>query len=217
MDAVTVSVMMVPAAVPARTLYTAVIVAVEPGGTLGFVQDTGAKGGHVHVPPPVVTTETETKVVLVGVPSENVDEPQFEGPLLVIVWVYVMVEPAVTGLGVPVLVTARSQATPTFVVTLVLLLAEVGSDVVADTVELAVIELAVTVAGTPRITIMSEDVLAAMLGFVHVIVPVPPTAGVMQVHPAGGEIDWKVVLVGVASVNVAPVAVAGPLFVTVCV
>jgi hypothetical protein len=51
---------------------------------------------------------------------------------------------------------------------------------------------------------------------VHVIVPVPPTAGfVPHVHPAGGVIDWKVVLGGVTWVNVAPLATAGPLFVTV--
>ena len=53
---------------------------------------------------------------------------------------------------------------------------------------------------------------------VHVIVPVPPTAGLVpQVHPAGGVIDWNVVFGGVTCVKVAPVAVAGPLFVTVCV
>ena len=51
---------------------------------------------------------------------------------------------------------------------------------------------------------------------VHVIVPVPPTAGfVPHVHPAGGVIDWKVVFGGVTCVNVAPLATAGPLFVTV--
>ena len=45
-------------------------------------------------------------------------------------------------------------------------------------------------------------------------VPVPPTAGVVQVHPLGVETDWKVVLAGTASVSVTPFAVAGPLFVT---
>src|SRR5215467_3993079 len=53
---------------------------------------------------------------------------------------------------------------------------------------------------------------------VHVIVPVPPTGGsVPQVHPAGGVIDWNVVLGGVTSVMLAPVAAAGPMFLTVCV
>lgn len=128
-----------------------------------------------------------------------------------------MFDPAVTGLGVPESVTARSQAALTVVVTLVLLFAEFGSDVVAETEEAAVIEAAVTFEGTFNTTRMSADELAATLGFVHVIVPVAPTAGVVQVHPAGAEIDAKVVLVGVASVNVAPVAAAGPLLVTVCV
>lgn len=182
-----------------------------------MAQETGAKFGQVQVPPPVVTTATETNVVFAGVPSLKVDPVQYEGPLFVMVCVYVMLDPAVTGLGVPESVTARSQATPTAVVTLVLLLAELGSEVVADTDEAAVMELAVTVEGTPSTTIMSADVLAAMLGFVQVIVPVAPTAGVVQVHPAGAETDWNVVFVGVTCVKVAPVAAAGPLLDTVCV
>jgi len=128
-----------------------------------------------------------------------------------------MVDPAVTGLGVPLLVTVRSQATIKFVVTLVLLLAEFGSEVVADTAEVAVIELAVTVDGTFSTTMMSVAVPEPMLGLVQLIVPVPLIAGVVQVQPAGAETDWKVVFVGVASVNVAPDAAAGPLFVIVCV
>ena len=88
---------------------------------------------------------------------------------------------------------------------------------VAETDDAAVMDLAVTVAGTFRTTIMSAATPEATLGLVQVIVPVPPTAGVVHVHPAGAEIDWKVVLVGVACVNVAPAAAAGPLFVTVCV
>ena len=195
----------------------AVIVAVEPGATLGFVHETGAMLGQVQVPPPVVTTATETKVVFAGVASVTVEAPQFEGPLLVMIWVYVMLDPAVTGLGVPEFVTFRSQATLTFVVTLVLLLDDSGSEVVAETDEVAVMELAVTVGATPRTTMMSVEVPDATLGFVQVIVPVPPTVGVVQLHPAGCETDWKVVFAGVTWVNVAPEALAGPLFVTVCV
>jgi hypothetical protein len=44
-------------------------------------------------------------------------------------------------------------------------------------------------------------------------VPVPPTAGVVQVQPLGVETERKVVLAGTASVRVTPIAVAGPLFV----
>lgn len=78
--AVAVSVMIVPAVVPAVTLYTAVIVAMEPGGTLGFVQATGPALGQVHVPPPVVTTDTDTNVVFAGVASLNAAVPQLLGP-----------------------------------------------------------------------------------------------------------------------------------------
>jgi prephenate dehydrogenase len=99
----------------------------------------------------------------------------------------------------------------------VLLLAEVGSIVVAVTEELAVIVPAATAGATLTTTIMSAEVPAASDGSVQFTVPVPPTAGVVQVQPAGARTDWNVVLVGVASVKLAPAAAAGPLFVTVCV
>lgn len=78
--AVAVSEIITPAAVPAATVYTAVIVTVDPGGTLGFVHATGATLGQVHVPPPVVTAVTEEKVVLAGVASPNVAVTQLLGP-----------------------------------------------------------------------------------------------------------------------------------------
>ena len=78
--AVAVSVMIVPAVAPAPTVYLAVIVAVDPGGTLGLVQATGCALGHVHVPPPVVTTPTETQVVFAGVASFSVAVLQLLGP-----------------------------------------------------------------------------------------------------------------------------------------
>jgi hypothetical protein len=77
---VSVSVIIVPANVPAITLYIAVIVPVEPGGTLGLVQLIGAEFGQVHVPPPVVTTATDTNVVFVGVGSVKVAVLQLLGP-----------------------------------------------------------------------------------------------------------------------------------------
>ena len=181
--------MRVPAAVPAFTLYTAVMVAVDPAVTLALVHDTGAEFGHVHVPPPVVTAATETKVVFAGVASVNVPVLQLAGPLFVMVCVYVMFDPAATGLGLPLLVTVRSQATITVVVTLVLLFEINGSDVVADTDEAAVTELAATVEGTFKITMMFAVAPAARLGLVQVTVPVEPTAGVVQVQPAGAETD----------------------------
>jgi hypothetical protein len=85
--AVAVSVMIVPAAVPAATVYLAVIVAVDPGGTLGLLQATGCEFGHAHVPPPVVTTATDTKAVFAGVASFSVAVLQLLGPELVTIWV----------------------------------------------------------------------------------------------------------------------------------
>ena len=78
--AVAVSVMIVPDVVPAFTLYMAVMVATEPGGTPGFVQATGPALGQVHVPPPVVTAESDTHVVFTGVASLNVAVLQLLGP-----------------------------------------------------------------------------------------------------------------------------------------
>ena len=65
----------------------AVIVPVEPGGTLVAVQLTGEELGHVQVTPPVFATTTETKVALVGSGSEKVAVLQLLGPVLVIVCV----------------------------------------------------------------------------------------------------------------------------------
>jgi hypothetical protein len=79
-DAVAVSAIIVPAAVGLFTVYTAVIVTVDPGGTLGFVQATGPTFGQVHVPPPVVTAATEVKVVALGLASLNFAVVQLLGP-----------------------------------------------------------------------------------------------------------------------------------------
>jgi hypothetical protein len=60
-----------------------VIVPVEPGTTLGLVQETGEELGQVQVPPPVVATATETKVVFAGKGSLKVPAAQLLGPELV--------------------------------------------------------------------------------------------------------------------------------------
>ena len=57
---------------------------------------------------------------------------------------------------------------------------------------------------------MLADVPAVRLGLVQVTDVV-----VTQVQPAGAETETKVVLVGMASVKLAPEAAAGPLFVMV--
>jgi hypothetical protein len=115
------------------------------------------------------------------------------------------------------LVTARSQATVTGVTTVVLLFAEVGSLVVAVTDEFAVIEPAASVDGTFTTTTMSAVAFTPSVGSVQLTFPVLPTAGVVQVQPAGASTDSNVVFSGVASVKLTAEAAAGPLLVIVCV
>ena len=54
------------------------MVALDPGATLELVQDTGAELGQFQPLPALA--ETETKVVLAGVASVKVAEPQLLGP-----------------------------------------------------------------------------------------------------------------------------------------
>lgn len=125
--------------------------------------------------------------------------------------------PAATGLGVPLFVTAKSQAVVTGVVMIVLLLAELGSLVEEEIEEFAVMVVAGTVGATFTTTMMSADAPEARLGSVQVTLPVAPTAGVVHVQPTGAETEANVVLVGTASRKLTVEAAAGPLFVTVCV
>src|SRR5271156_5214343 len=120
-----------------------------------------------------------------------------------------MFDPAATGFGVPLLVTIRSHTSLTLVVTIVVL---VFTEFDADSVEVAVIAGATTVGATFTTTTISAVSPTAKLGSVQVTFPVEPTAGVVQVHPAGAITDANVVFAGVASVKFAVVAAAGPLF-----
>jgi hypothetical protein len=96
------------------------------------------------------------------------------------------------------------------VLTVVLLLAELGSLVAEETDEVAVMVATTTVGATLTTTMMSADAPAAKLGSVQITEVV-----VVQDHPTGAETETNVVLAGIASVKVAVVAAAGPLFVTV--
>src|SRR5258708_37169614 len=123
-----------------------------------------------------------------------------------------MLLPAVTGFGVPLLVTAKPHLAITLVTTVVLLLAELGSPVVAEMEEFAVIVATTTVEATFTTTMMSADAPAARVGSVQV------TEVVMtRVQPTGAETEANVVLAGIASVKLTAEAEAGPLLVTVCV
>lgn len=56
---------------------------------------------------------------------------------------------------------------------------------------------------------------AKVLPSVQVIVPAAPTAGVVQIQPPGGVMDWKFVLGGVVWISVTgAVAATGPSLVT---
>lgn len=96
-----------------------------------------------------------------------------------------------------------------------MLLAELGS--VVEELTVAVSLMAVP-AAVPAVTFKITGKLTdpdAKLGSVQLIVPVLPAAGRVQDQPAGmGVNDTKVVLAGVASVKVTPVAVLGPALVT---
>lgn len=121
--------------------------------------------------------------------------------------------------GPIVVVTAKSvllDATTT-VVALAALFVGFGS-LTAATLNVAVIAVASAV---PLLTFTVSGKLAldpeeSADPFVHEIDPVPFTAGVMHVHPAGTETDWNVVFDGIDSVTVMFVADAPPPFVTVC-
>jgi hypothetical protein len=75
--AVSVSVMIVPAAVPTFTFTTTGKVDVAPGATLGFVQLIDPAVVHVH---PAGTGLSETNVVFAGNASVNVALAQLLGP-----------------------------------------------------------------------------------------------------------------------------------------
>jgi hypothetical protein len=144
------------------------------------------------------------------------------GPLFVTASEYVSGVPSVTGFGVAVLTIAISAllALPTTTVALAVLFVRLGTMLVEVAVAVSVMLVPEGVpADTWRTRVKVPILFTARVPVaLQVIVPVPPTAGVVpQVHPAGGVIDRKFVLGGVTWVKEAPVAVAGPLFVTVCV
>jgi len=82
-EAVAVSVMIVPAGVPAFTVTTTVNVLIEPGATLGLVQPE-AKEIQVH---PAGVAPNEVKVVLAGIASLKVTVLQLLGPAFVTICV----------------------------------------------------------------------------------------------------------------------------------
>ena len=216
-----VSVITVPEAVPEGTLRTTGKEAVAPAATVAAVQRIEPlvpAVGVLQLQPEGTTSELN--VVLTGVDSVKEALAALAGPLLVTTAVMVRVEPAFTTIGFAVFVMARSALvdTPTVVIAVAELFARLGSVVPEDTLSTSTICVPLVVPDTTvTTTVKGETLETATSGLVHEIVPVPPTAGVVQVQPAAEVIDWKVVFAGMASVKTAFTASRGPLLVTDCV
>ena len=183
---------------------------------------TGGRSAEAH---PLGTTR-ETNVaftvaaLLLAVFSVKTKPEAVPGPLLVTTAVIVKLEPARTVGEDAVLVTARSAcvAVPTVVMTVAVLLARFGSFVPEVTLSTSTICVPLVVPfPTCTTTVKLTFPPFAKSGFVQDIVPVPPTAGVAQVHPATLLMDSKTVFAGMPSLKTTLTASSGPLFVTVCV
>src|ERR1700758_2366604 len=131
-----------------------------------------------------------------------------------------MLLPACTGFGAAELVTTMFAvfAAATSVATVAVLFARFGSLDPDETKSVSVICVPLTVAGeTCTINVKVPDAPFATSGFVQLMFPDAPTAGVGHAQPTGAVSDWKVVLPGIASLNEALIASSGPLLVTICV
>jgi len=131
-----------------------------------------------------------------------------------------MLPPGATPFGDAALVTIRSAhaAAPTTVEAEAVLLAEFGS--LTDELTFAVSVITVPFA-VPVFTLTTSEKVAAVLPgifrSVQTTLPVLPTAGVVQLQPAGVAIETNVALLGTASTSEALSAALGPLLVTTCV
>lgn len=133
-----------------------------------------------------------------------------------------MFAPASTGLGLWDMVTAMSAwlACATVTLAVALLFDGLGSVTDEEPMSVSVMTVPVAVPAFTFVTSVNEAVEpepAARVAMLQLTVPVAPTAGVVQVQVPGLARETKVVFVGIASVKVTVVAVAGPLFVNDCV
>src|SRR2546427_904823 len=131
-----------------------------------------------------------------------------------------MLLPAVTGSGVPTLLTLMSAwpATPTAMLTVAELFPATVSRVVVVTVAVSEIIVPAAVPGFTRTTNWKFAVVAGgSVAIVHVMFPVAPTAGRTHAHPGGVTAEKNVVFAGTAWVKLTVAALLGPRLVTVCV
>src|ERR1700683_1090067 len=125
--------------------------------------------------------------------------------------------PAITGLGEAAFVTVISApaVVPTTVDAEAVLLVEFGS--LTDELTVAVSVITVPFA-TPDFPLAIIEKVAAvppgMLRSVQTMLPVLPLAGVLQVQPAGAEMEIKTAFAGMASPRGALSAALGPWLVT---
>src|SRR5262249_21432206 len=109
---------------------------------------------------------------------------------------------------------------PTVTVDVALLFERFGSVAVPDVVDTVAVSPITVPCGVEELTCTTSEIGAVAATFrlarVQVKFPVYPTASTGHVHDPG-VIDWKFVFAGIFSENVNRRAVAGPLFVTVCV
>jgi hypothetical protein len=140
------------------------------------------------------------------------------GPGFVRACVYVMLFPAITGSGLSELVIDRSALFPTAMPELALLLPGLGSGVTELTAAVSLIRVPTGVL-VLTLTVNMKVPLTPLfkVAMVHVMAPVPPTAGVTHPHPTGTGKDTNVVLAGVAPENVTAFAMAAPPLVAICI
>jgi len=221
-DTVAGAVMTVPAAVPAGTFSTTEKVALPPTASPAIV--------HVIVPVPPVGGKglqfqpaggtREAKVVFAGIFSTKLVEPAAAGPWLKTDPTMVTVVPAVTVGAEATLLRMRSAevATLTVVMAVAELFARFGSEVPETILATSTICVPLgVVAPTVTATVKVPFVPAAKTGFVQLMFPVAPTAGVVQVQPAAATMELKVVFAGIVSLKTAFTASNAPPFVTGCV
>ena len=184
-DTFAVTVIGVPAGVNEFTVRTTVIVSDAPEASVAFEQvSVPATTEQLH--PAEGDGVAETKVVVAGIASLTATVLAAAAPLFVTTTVYVILFPAITGLGVLVLVMERSAVvdSPTVVCTVAELFNRLGSLFPAVTLSTSVITVpTATPVFTATPTVNVVEAAFATSGLVHEIVPVPPTLGVAQIQP----------------------------------
>src|SRR5687767_4417034 len=128
-----------------------------------------------------------------------------------------MFDPALTGSGVSAFLTERSaEPVATVVVAVAVRSVESGSGSVdaEPTVTVFVMIVPGGVAALKLTISVNESVPVGVLGWEQLMLPVPPTAGVVHVQLGFAAKDTNVVLAGTVSASVAVVALLGPELVT---